>query len=66
MDINYCNKKCTIGQAASNKFLDINNSAYDAAMDFRFFVDNCFKTCPHKAEHVKAQTDKEKFSEKYS
>ena len=51
MNITYCNDKCSIGQAASQKFLSINNSAFDAAMDFRFFVDNCFKSCPHKAEH---------------
>jgi hypothetical protein len=51
MDITYCNDTCTVGQAARDDFLASNNSAYDAAMDFRFFVKNCFLTCPHKNEH---------------
>ena len=57
MNIRYCNEHCCIGQAAKEKFLDVNNSAIDAAMDFRFFIDNCFKTCPHKSAHT--TTDKE-------
>ena len=32
MDITYCNDECSIGIAAREKFLDLNNSAYDAAM----------------------------------
>jgi hypothetical protein len=51
MNIVYCNEKCPIGIRMKNKFLNENNSAYDAAMDFRFFVDKCFIDCPHKAEH---------------
>jgi hypothetical protein len=53
MDITYCNDKCQIGKAAREVFLDINNSAYDAAIDFNFFTDNCYRTCPYKAEHCK-------------
>lgn len=53
MDITYCNEKCTIGIAARDEFLDINNSVFDAAIAFRFFTKNCFKTCPHRAEHEK-------------
>ena len=40
MDITYCNNECSIGIAAREKFLALNNSAYDAAIDFRFFTDN--------------------------
>lgn len=57
MDITYCNNECTIGIAAREKFLDLNNSAYDAAIDFWAFTDNCFKTCPHKAEHLQREKD---------
>lgn len=45
MDITYCYEHCQIGKAASEKFLQQNNSALDAATDFRFFVDDCAKTC---------------------
>jgi hypothetical protein len=55
MDITYCNGKCPIGQAARDRFLDENNSAFDAATDFRFFTDNCYKTCPYKSEHIKLE-----------
>jgi hypothetical protein len=51
LDITYCNNKCSIGKAASEKFLDKNNSAYDAAIDFWAFTDECFKTCPFKDAH---------------
>lgn len=57
MDITFCNNVCSIGKAARDKFLDMNNSAFDAASDFRFFVDNCFKTCPHKTEHIKNEQE---------
>ena len=53
MEIKYCNDYCLIGNAAKTVYLDINSSAYDAAMDFNFFVENCFKTCPFKLEHNK-------------
>ena len=57
MDITYCNDKCPIGIEARNKFLNENNSAYGAAVSFNFFTEKCFKTCPHKAEHMK-ETEK--------
>lgn len=60
MDITYCHNECSIGKAASDKFLESNNSAYDAAIDFWHFTDNCFKNCPHKAEHVKRETESRK------
>lgn len=53
VNITYCSKKCPIGMKASREFLDNNNSAYDAALDFCFFVDECFKTCPYKDMHNK-------------
>lgn len=52
MDITYCNDECSIGRAARDEFLAINNSAFDAAFDFRRFVNNCVKTCPHKDAHA--------------
>lgn len=53
MDINYCRKICSIGKAKSEEFLDRNNSAYDAAIDFLVFTDKCFETCPFKDKHSK-------------
>lgn len=53
MDHTYCDKKCPIGIKASKECLDQSNSAYEAAMDFLSFVDECFKTCPFKKEHTK-------------
>ena len=52
MDITYCYEKCTIGKAASEKFLNINNSAIDAAFDFQYFTENCLKACPYQQVHV--------------
>lgn len=56
MNIVYCNDECPIGRAMRDKFLNENNSAYDAAMDFRFFVDKCFVDCPYKAAHMEETT----------
>jgi len=53
MDIKYCDNQCNVGIKARDKFLAENNSAYDAAFDFLYFVENCFKTCPYKDEHKK-------------
>ena len=44
----FCIKGCTLGIEKSKEFLNNSNSAYDAAMDMCFFVDECIKTCPHK------------------
>ena len=52
MNIEYCNNNCTKGIEARNKFLDENNSAYDAAIDFCFFTEKCFETCPYKDKHT--------------
>ena len=57
MNIAYCCESCSIGKAASENFLAINNSAFDAAIDFQYFVDNCFKSCPHKAVHLVSEED---------
>jgi hypothetical protein len=55
----FCFEKCSIGKAASDVYLDLNNSAIDAALDFDTFTDNCFKTCPYKSEHKNINTNKE-------
>lgn len=51
MNIKYCNKECEKGKNKSKQLLDDNNSAYDAAISFCFFVEKCFDTCPHKEYH---------------
>ena len=53
MDITYCNDTCPIGQKMRDKLLDENNSAFDAAIDFRMFIRKCFESCPNKAVHMK-------------
>lgn len=53
MDVSYCDNNCVIGMAARDKFLYMNNSVFDAAIDFNNFVENCFKTCPYKEAHNK-------------
>ena len=55
MNIEYCGKKCSKGIKASEKFLNRNNSAYDAAIDFWDFTDKCFETCPYKEAHAKKE-----------
>jgi hypothetical protein len=45
---NYCIKECPLGKEKSEEFLNRNNSAYDAAMDMYFFVEECKNTCPYK------------------
>lgn len=59
MDITYCNDYCPIGRAARDEFLNINNSAFDAAFDFRHFTANCFKTCYYKDKHYKESKNNE-------
>ena len=44
----YCIDKCPLGKEKSKEFLDKNESAYDAAMDMHFFVQECLKTCSYK------------------
>ena len=56
MDINYCDTKCPIGKKASKEFLAKNNSAYDAAIDFINFVENCSKTCTNKEQNNTKET----------
>lgn len=53
MDFVYCSKKCQIGISKSAELLNMNDSVYDAAFDFNAFAEECFKTCPHKEEHIK-------------
>lgn len=58
MNFMYCLKTCKKGQEASKKFLDENNSAFDAVIDFQFFTDDCYNTCPFKAELDKELAEK--------
>lgn len=46
MDNEYCIKNCELGRRKSRELLDQNNSAYDAALDMHWFVEECKKTCP--------------------
>jgi hypothetical protein len=57
MNLEYCNEVCPIGKQKSKEFLDTNNSFYDAVVDFRHFVDSCFKTCPYKEIHEKFEQE---------
>ena len=52
-NIRFCGEYCKIGKEKSKEFLDSNNSAYDAALDFMWFVDKCFINCSHKDKHNK-------------
>lgn len=52
MDITYCYEHCTIGKANAEKFLTMQNSVIDAALDFQYFTTVCFETCPYKQAHV--------------
>lgn len=52
MDRNFCDKKCLKGKQMSNELLSKNNSAFDAAIDFVMFTEECFKTCPYKEKHI--------------
>ncbi len=56
LNISYCDKQCKKGAEARNIFLNQNNSAYDAAMDFVWFTEECFKTCPYKDKHMEENT----------
>ena len=51
-DIKYCYEHCSIGKEASSKYLELNSSVFDAAIDFQYFTENCFKICPYKQAHI--------------
>ena len=57
MNSDYCLEACSIGKAASNIFLELNNSVSDAAIDFDCFVENCFKECPFKYKHIEPKKE---------
>lgn len=48
-NISFCSNECPIGKAARDSFLDVNNSAIDAAIDFNFFIEKCIRSCPYLA-----------------
>lgn len=57
MDRKYCDQQCLIGKVKSEEFLNNHNSAYDAALDFIWFTEECFKTCPYKDKHTKKSAE---------
>lgn len=48
MNLNFCDTECPIGTKAKEELLNKRNSAFDAAIDFNYFIDECIKTCPFK------------------
>lgn len=48
MDTTYCYKECLLGKAKCIEYLKLNNSALEAAFDFKLFIEECSKTCPYK------------------
>lgn len=57
LNIEYCSSHCPKGIETRNKFLDENNSVYDAVIDFWAFTDKCFEACPLKDKHTKDRKD---------
>ena len=53
MNAFYCYKKCPVGIEAQKKFLEDNESVFDAILEFKVFADGCFENCPYKEEHDK-------------
>jgi hypothetical protein len=48
MDYTYCYKYCEKGKTEANKILADSESVSDAAIDFNYFVEECFNICPCK------------------
>ena len=44
----HCIDKCPAGQQKYKDLLEAYNSIYEAVIRFRFFVEDCSKTCPYK------------------
>jgi hypothetical protein len=44
----HCIDKCPVGQQKYKDLLEAYNSIYEAVIRFRFFVEDCSKTCPYK------------------
>jgi hypothetical protein len=51
MDKAYCYEKCEKGKAFAQKVIWVCESAFDAALEFDCFVEECFKACPYKEFH---------------
>lgn len=51
-DIKYCYEHCPIGKEIGSKYLELNDSIFDAAADFQCFTENCFKACHYKQAHI--------------
>ena len=48
INLNFCDTECPIGKRAKEELLNRRNSAFDAAIDFNYFIDECRETCPFK------------------
>ena len=62
MNFNYCYKCCEVGKAAAAKILAESDSVSDAAIDFQYFIEDCFKTCPYKEAVLKAEENDNEIS----
>jgi hypothetical protein len=51
VNFDYCNKECPVGIKAGRECLADNESVSDAVIDFWYFIEECFKTCPYKDKH---------------
>lgn len=59
MRFNYCETTCERGKRVLGEYLAKNNSAYDAFIDFRCFVEGCLKSCPYASSTDITKTQKE-------
>lgn len=48
MNGTYCYEKRTIGKQAAKEILAESESVSDAAIDFHYFIEKCYKNCPYK------------------
>lgn len=52
----YCYKECGRGQIEADHLLKTSDSIRDAVIDFEYFIENCFKTCPYREAVLAAET----------
>lgn len=60
MDYTYCYKYCEKGKTEADKILASSDSVSDAAIDFNYFVEDCFETCPYKEAVLATITESQK------
>lgn len=54
MKVDYCFNKCSKGMSIRKEILDKSDSVFDALIDFQCFAEECYNTCPYKAEHERS------------